>query len=67
MLLLFSHSGKTVPNGTDKNQLGTPENEGKFQKCLQFTVKANLESVDVRHMISDGFFYCRSPSAGYFV
>lgn len=28
----FSRSGKTIPNGTDKNQLGTPENEGKFRK-----------------------------------
>lgn len=33
MLICFvSHSGKTIPNGTDKHQLGTPENEGKFQK-----------------------------------
>ncbi len=40
--LFFSHSGKTIPNGTDKNQLGTPENEGKFQKCSLFTVKALL-------------------------
>lgn len=24
-------SGKTIPNGTDKHHLGTPENEGMFQ------------------------------------
>lgn len=27
---VFSHSGKTIPNGTDKNQLETAENEGKL-------------------------------------
>ncbi len=41
--MLFSYSGKTIPNGTDKNQLGTPENEGKFQKCPLYTVK-NLDA-----------------------
>lgn len=36
--MFFYHSGKTIPNGTDTNQLGTPESEGKFQKRSPFTV-----------------------------
>lgn len=47
----LSHSGKAIPNGTDKNQLGTPENEGKFQKCPVFQLLLG----------------CMSPPAGYFV
>ena len=39
LICFVSHSGKTIPNGTDKNQLGTPENEGKFQKYRLCTVK----------------------------
>lgn len=50
-LFAFFHSGKTIPNGTDKNQLGTPENEGKFQKCPLFTVK-NLEDVKKKRLSS---------------
>lgn len=30
LFFVFSHSGKTIPNGTDKNQLETAENEGKL-------------------------------------
>lgn len=33
------YSGKTIPNGTDKLHLGTPENEGTFQvtpRCQVF-------------------------------
>lgn len=36
LLMLLFFSGKTIPNGTDKHQLGTPENEGKFHSCFQF-------------------------------
>lgn len=58
LIRFFSYSGKTIPNGTDKNQLGTPENEGKFQKCPLFTIKKS------RYVFLLG---CRSPPAGYFV
>lgn len=34
----MSFSGKAIPNGTDKHELGTPEHEGKFQNSPQFTV-----------------------------
>lgn len=32
-------SGKAIPNGTDKHQLGTPENEGKLCTCPFFAGK----------------------------
>lgn len=37
-IVFFHCSGKTIPNGTDKNQQITPENEGKLIFIFIFLV-----------------------------
>lgn len=63
-LLCCVFSGKAIPNGTDKHQLGTPENEGKFQICLFLVWKYLWIKIARLHYV---FLGCRAPPAGYFL
>lgn len=50
-IVFFHCSGKTIPNGTDKNQQITPENEGKHTFFLFFGYRSppagNLSTLKV--------------------